>query len=255
MAGEPVEPVLTVDDNGVGPAAPGAPGAPAVPDGGGAPAGPALPGPAVLSVGGDLYPEPGQTEIVFWIANTGGSPLTWNIPAQEGHQTASPENGVVAPGESAMVAFEMQSSPPGGIDVDYPLMVQSNGGSKQVTVHMTSIEPVFEIVAGTWNIRNGNTFLPAYGVMDLGLKLKNIGTEPLTVEPVQSGGMHIIGGPWVLAPGEQVHLQVVLCNATYSGGIPDFHDRDLHISTSGWQGTIDYGVRFTLAPGQSALPC
>jgi hypothetical protein len=108
---------------------------------------------------------------------------------------------------------------------------------------------------GTWNIRNGNTFLVSYTDTDIGLTLQNVGTETLHVDPQEVDGLAVIGGPWDLAPGETAYLHLVLCNATYIGGIPDFHDRDFHIHTDGWQGMLDFGLRFTLAPDQSALPC
>ena len=214
---------------------------------------PALP--AQLVVPSDLYPEPGDNGIVFMIANDGGQPLTWSVPRDDGPKAVvQPEAGVIAPGDSQLVGFEFPS-PVVQADTVYTFTVESNGGTVEVDVHLDALDPVFEIVDGTWNIRNGNTFLVSYTDMDIGLTLKNIGTETLHVDPQEVDGLAVIGGPWDLAPGETAYLHLVLCNATYSGGIPDFHDRDFHIHTDGWQGTLDFGLRFTLAPGQSALPC
>ena len=211
------------------------------------------PGGPVLVVESDLYPEPGDNGALFFITNAGGSPLEWSwVPDDSPEPVVQPESGTVAPGESQLVSFELFSQ---NLDFVYPLSFESNGGTADMRVHLTALDPVFEIVDGTWVIRNGNSFIVSHGDMDLGLKLKNVGSEPLYVEPQQVDGLAVIGGPWTLEPGEQVHLHLVLCNAAYSGGIPDFHDRDLHIHTDGWQGTLDFGVRFTLSAGQAALPC
>jgi len=208
-----------------------------------------------LAVVSDLYPEPGDNGALFVIRNVGGAPLHWSIPRDDSPvPVVNVEAGTIAPGDAQLVGFELPSPEPYD-DFLYPFTVLSNGGNADVRVHLIALDPVFEIVDGTWNIRNGNTFLVSYTDMDLGLKLKNVGTEPLYVEPQQVDGLAVIGGPWTLQPGEQVHLHLVLCNAAYSGGIPDFHDRDFHIHTDGWQGTIDFAVRFTLAFGQAALPC
>ena len=213
----------------------------------------AAPDEPVLVVESDIYPEPGENSALFFITNAGGSPLEWSwVPDDSPVPVVQPESGTVAPGGSQLVSFELQSQNP---DFIYPLTFESNGGTADMRVHLTALDPVFEIVDGTWNIRNGNGFLVSHGDMDLGLELKNVGSEPLYVEPQQVDGLAVIGGPWTLQPGEQVHLHLVLCNAAYSGGIPDFHDRDLHIHTDGWQGTLDFGVRFTLSAGQAALPC
>lgn len=211
--------------------------------------------PARLVVPSDLYPEPGDNGVVFLIGNDGGQPLTWSVPRDDGPKAVvQPENGVIAPGDSQLVGFEFPS-PVLYADMVYPFTVESNGGTVEVEVHLDALDAVFEIVDGTWNIRNGNTFLVSYADMDIGLTLKNVGTDMLHVDPQEVDGLAVIGGPWDLAPGETAHLHLVLCNATYSGGIPDFHDRDFHIHTDSWQGTLDFGLRFTLAPDQSALPC
>jgi hypothetical protein len=212
-----------------------------------------LPGGPVLVVETDIYAEPGENGALFFISNAGGSPLEWSwVPDDSPVAVVQPAFGTVAPGGSQLVSFEL---PTQGIDFVYPLSFESNGGAADVRVHLSTLDPVFEIVDGTWNIRNGNTFLVSYGDLDVGLTVKNVGDEPLYVEPQLVDGLAVIGGPWTLQPGEEVHLHIVLCNASYSGGIPDFHDRDFHIHTDSWQETLTFGVRFTLEPGDAALPC
>ncbi len=252
VAAAPGDATATTDPTGPGaPDGGAAPGGDTAGDGDGA----AVPiGPPVLSVDPTLTLAPGETEGTIWLRNVGGSPLTWSLDEAEGPPLVSPAGGIIAPGEQAMTAFEWYL-PQLQSDVDITVTFLSDGGTVEVAVHLTALEPVFSIVDGTWNIRNGNTFLVDYGVMDLGLTLRNDGTAPLAVDPQEVAGLDVIGGPWVLAPGQEVHLHVVLCNAHYSGGIPDFHDRDLHVHTDGWQGTLDFGVRFTLAPGQVAPAC
>lgn len=237
-----------------GPGAPGGGAAPGGETGGGAGGGAVPAGPPILAVDPTLTLAPGETEGTIWLRNVGGSPLTWSLGEAEGPPLVSPAGGTIEPGQQAMTAFEWYQ-PQLHSDVDITVTFLSDGGTAEVAVHLTALEPVFSIVDGTWNIRNGNTFLVDYGVMDLGLTLRNDGTAPLAVDPQELPGLDVIGGPWLLAPGQEVHLHVVLCNAHYSGGIPDFHDRDLHIHTDGWQGTLDFGVRFTLAPGQVAPAC
>jgi len=223
-------------------------------DASGAPADAAAVGPRLV-VPTDLYPAPGDNGVAFVIANDGDAPLTWSVPQEDGPvPVVQPESGEIAPGGTQLVGFELPH-PVVTFDGVYPFTVESDGGTAEVAVHLDALDPVFEIVDGTWNIRNGNTFLVAYGDMDIGLTVRNVGDAPLHVDPQEVDGLAVIGGPWDLAPGEEAHLHLVLCDAAYSGGIPDFHDRDVHIHTDGWQGTLDFGVRFTLAPDQAALPC
>jgi hypothetical protein len=207
----------------------------------------------LLVVDSDIYAEPGANGALFLITNAGGAPLTWSVPQEDGIVVVDPESGTIAPGAVQLVSFELPH--PLNTDFVYPITVESNGGTAEVNVHLDAFDPVFEIVDGTWNIRNGNTFLVSYTDMDIGLTLKNIGSEPLHVDPQDVDGLAVIGGPWDLAPGAEVHLHLVLCNAMFSGGNPDFHDRQFHIHTDSWQGTLDFMVRFTLAPGQVAPGC
>jgi hypothetical protein len=208
-----------------------------------------------LVVPSELFAEPGTTDAQFTIGNGGGSMLSWSIDQGDSPVPfVSPGSGSVAPGAQVLVAFELPLKVPSSDGV-YPFTIESNGGSVDVAVHIKALDPVLEIVDGTWSVRNGNSFGVSAGHTDLGLKVKNVGTEPLWVKPQPVSGLVVVGGPWVLEPGQQVHLQVVLCNASYSGGNPDLHVRDLHIQTDGWQGTIDFKLNFKLLPGQAAPAC
>ncbi len=251
--GEALDATTTTGD--AGPIADGASSAQpsGAPDAGDGPAAPAPAAPQLV-VDTDIYAEPGANGVLFRIGNSGGAPLHWTVPHGDGPvNPVQPEVGTITPGGTQIVSFELGH--PLQSDTVFSLTVESDGGTADVKVHLDALDPVFEIVGGTWNIRNGNTFLVSYTDMDLGLTLKNVGAQPLHIEPQLVDGLAMIGGPWTLEPGEEAHLHLVLCNAAYSGGIPDFHDRDFHIHTDGWQGTLDFMVRFTLAPGQVALPC